>query len=114
MMVDGLDSCPNNTILVNNVLQLSESGLPLKLILTAMKEPNLGPVLANVARIRLESVFNVSQYVSSQLVTNFPLLKDIHSDLAIAIVTGAGGDVGWARYILCGLAGSEDDEGIAR
>lgn len=89
MMVDGLDSCPN-TILVNKVLQLSESGLPLKLILTAMKEPSLGSVLANVARIRLESVINVSQYVPSQLVTNFQLLKDIHSDLATAIVTGAG------------------------
>jgi hypothetical protein len=117
MMVDGLDSCPNNAILTENLLQLSESGLPLKVIITAMEDPNLGPVLQDVAKIRLESesvVCDISQYVSSQLVANFPLLKDIHSDLAMAIVTGAGGNVGWARYILWGLARSENDDGIAR
>ena len=117
IMIDGLDSCPNSALMVDNLLQLSESGFAIKIIITAMDDPNLGPVLQDVAKITLETdsvSCDVSTYVTNQLTENFPHLQTIHPDLAMSIITGAGGSIGWARYIIWGIARSSNEEDIKK
>jgi hypothetical protein len=115
IVIDALDSCPNNTTLAENLIQLCESCLSVKILITAMEDPSLGPVLQDAAKIRLQpdSVFSdVSQYVTSQLSTNMPRLKDMHSELATAVITGAAGNIGWARYIIWGFSLAKNEESI--
>lgn len=115
IVLDALDSCPNNAIPARNLIKLSELGLPLKILVTALEDANLGPILQDTAMIKLEPESiscDVPSYVSNQLTTNFPHLANIHPELSMAIITGAGGNVGWARYIVWGLARSRDDAEI--
>lgn len=115
IVIDALDSCPNNATLAENLIQLCESRLPVKILITAMEDPNLGPVLHDAAKIRLQPgnvSSDVSQYVTSQLSTNMPQLKNVHSELATTVITGAAGNIGWARYIIWGLSLAENEEGI--
>lgn len=119
ILVDGLDSCPDNALLVGNLLSLAESQLPLKIILTAIDDPNMGPALESVAKINLtpDSVScDIAPYVRSQLRSNFGHLDQSQLDdsLVNAIITGAAGNLGWAHYILWDLAHAKDDAGIER
>jgi hypothetical protein len=117
LMIDALDSCPNNGLMVDNLLRLTESGINIKIVITAMNDPVLGPILQDVDKIVLETdsvSCDISSYVMNQLTNNFPSVLDAHPNLAISIITGAGGSIGWARYIIWGIAQCKDEEGIKK
>ena len=112
IVIDALDSCPNNAVMAESLVQLCESHASVKVLITAMEDPSLGPPLQDVVKIRLHAdsvACDVPNYINGQVERNLPHLHGSHPDLAMTVITAAAGNIGWARYIIWGLSQAEND-----
>jgi hypothetical protein len=115
VILDALDSCPNRIVLARRLVRLSKYGIPLKILVTATDDYQLNCCFENVIKIGLaqdDVSCDISAYVGDQLNRNLGHLEYRKDRLLHTIVAGAANNVGWARYILWGLAKSTTAEEI--
>lgn len=115
VVLDALDSCPNRVVLARRLVKVSKCGIPLKIVVTTTDDYQLNSCFEDVIKIELthdDVSCDISTYVGDQLNRNLGHLEHEKDGLLHTIVAGAANNVGWARYILWGLAKSTTKEEI--
>ena len=112
LVIDGLDTCSQRPDILSDLVEICEKAR-IRLAVSDQNDSPVQKIYSNVQKLELQPGdidCDVATYVSKQLKLHLPQRQALHQTVQAQIVTGAEGQLGWARHLLSCLCNAKDDD----